>query len=241
MSVLLLRLAGPLQAWGAASRFTRRETRHEPTKSGVLGLIAAAQGRRRTDPVEDLAATRFGVRTDQPGRLLRDFQTARSLDGSRTMPLSYRFYLADAVFVAGVEADRSLLEGLEGALRDPVFPLFLGRRSCPPSRVVSMGVVEGALQGALESAEWQASRWWRRQQGPRVDLPIVRDAAPAGAGDEPSLASETVRDQPISFSPERREYGWRTVVHALPAVVANPDGRAQAQHEPDFMAALGGG
>ena len=41
MSVLLLRLAGPMQAWGDASRFTTRQTRTEPTKSGVLGLLAA--------------------------------------------------------------------------------------------------------------------------------------------------------------------------------------------------------
>ena len=65
MSVLLLRLKGPLQSWGDSSRFTRRETRQEPTKSGVLGLLAAAQGRRRGDPIEDLAGLAFGG-----GRLL---------------------------------------------------------------------------------------------------------------------------------------------------------------------------
>ena len=76
MTVLLLRLAGPMQAWGDNSRFTRRDTRMIPTKSGVLGLLAAADGRRRTDPIEDLAGLRFGVRVDQPGQLQRDFQTA---------------------------------------------------------------------------------------------------------------------------------------------------------------------
>ncbi len=234
MSVLLLRLAGPLQAWGAASRFTRRETRHEPTKSGVLGMVAAAQGRRRTDPVEDLAATSFGVRVDQPGRLVRDFQTARSLDGKQTMPLSYRFYLADAVFLAGIGGDAEMLAGLEEALRSPVFPLFLGRRSCPPAGAVSLGVRDGGLQEVLEAEPWQASRWWRRKQGPCVDLPIVRDA------EDPGEVGDVVRDQPISYSPERREHGWRTVVRAGPARVENPDARVGALVEPDFMAALGG-
>lgn len=234
MSVLLLRLAAPLQAWGAASRFVRRETRHEPTKSGVIGLLAAAQGRRRTEPIEDLTHTAFGVRVDQPGRLVRDFQTARSLDGSRTMPLSYRFYLADAVFLAGVEGDAGLLEGLDEALRAPAFPLFLGRRSCPPAGAVSLGVRDSELHAALVAEPWQAARWWCRQQGERVELPIIRDAA------DPAEVGEVVRDQPISFASERREYGWRTVVHAGTVAKDNPDARPGVRSRPDFMAALGG-
>lgn len=53
MSVLLLQLAGPLQSWGDSSRFVRRETRNEPTKSGVIGMLASAQGRTREDSIED--------------------------------------------------------------------------------------------------------------------------------------------------------------------------------------------
>ena len=56
MTTLLLRLAGPMQAWGDSSRFAQRHTRREPTKSGIIGMLAAAQGRRRTDGVEDLVA-----------------------------------------------------------------------------------------------------------------------------------------------------------------------------------------
>ena len=33
MSVLLLRLAGPMQSWGTDSRFSHRDTRAEPSKS----------------------------------------------------------------------------------------------------------------------------------------------------------------------------------------------------------------
>jgi CRISPR system Cascade subunit CasD len=101
MTVLLLRLAGPLQSWGSAARFARRTTENAPTKSGVLGLLAAAEGRPRTADLSDLAALRFGVRIDQPGTRLRDFQTAHHQDSGKAMPLSDRFYLADAVFVAG--------------------------------------------------------------------------------------------------------------------------------------------
>ena len=123
MTVLLLRLAGPLQAWGVKSRFTIRATELAPTKSGIIGMLAAAVGRRRTDPIEDFLSLRFGVRKDQPGTVIRDFHTARPLDGGDSMPLSNRYYLADAVFLAGIEGDGALLDGIDEALGHPVFPL----------------------------------------------------------------------------------------------------------------------
>ena len=79
--VLALRLAGPLKAWSSTSRFNRRETDLWPTKSGVLGLLAAAQGLRRGDIIEKLLNLNLGVRVDQPGTLLRDYHTVSSLTG----------------------------------------------------------------------------------------------------------------------------------------------------------------
>ncbi len=240
MTVLLLRLAGPLQAWGDSSRFVRRETRQEPTKSGVLGLLAAAQGRRRTDPIEDLAAMTFAVRVDQPGRLVRDFQTARSLDESRTMPLSYRYYLADAIFLAAVEADRALLEGLLDALRHPTFPLYLGRRSCPPAGPLALGLRESDVVQALTDEPWQAAPWYRRTQAELLDLPVVHDAT------DSAQASEMIRDHPLSFSPVRREYEWRAVTHSTVQMkneTAQPPTGSSIRRTPlahDPFAALGG-
>lgn len=238
MAVLVLRLAGPMQSWGDSSRFTQRMTRSEPTKSGVMGLLAAADGRRRTDPVEDLARLRFGVRVDQPGRIVRDFHTAIRWQGKKraSMPLSYRYYVADAVFVAGVEGERGLLEGLDHALTEPAFPLYLGRRSCPVSGRVSLGVLDGGVDNVLRSVPWQASSWHRQQQGTRVDLPVFLDAdATDEAADD--LVREVVRDVPLSFDSRRREYGWRDVVRAMPYRLDNPDGRRLGM---DFMGVLGG-
>lgn len=220
MTVLLLRLAGPLQAWGDASRFARRDTGWYPTKSGVLGLLAAAEGRRRTDEIEDLARLRFGIRVDQPGQLQRDFQTAINWSTGKSMPLSYRYYLADAVFVAGVEGDRALLEALDAALTNPVYPLYLGRRSCPTSGRVSLGVMDLDLVEALRAEDWHAASWYRRTQEQRVELELVIDAVPGSAD-----PTETRRDVPLSFSPERREYGWREVAHLRSEEVDNPLGR----------------
>ena len=133
-STLLLRLSGPMQSWGVSSRFKQRATEQVPTKSGVLGLLAAAQGRQRTDDLQDLAALTFAVRIDQPGSLLRDYQTAQPWQKrpKDNASLVTRYYLEDAVFVAAVESDNdSFIDELASAVQRPRFPLFLGRRSCP--------------------------------------------------------------------------------------------------------------
>lgn len=237
MSTLVLRLAGPMQSWGDGSKFHSRHTRSAPTKSGVLGLLAAAQGRRRTDPLEDLLSLTFGVRVDQPGQVLSDFHTAidwaarakNRKDGS--MPLSNRYYLSDAVFLAAVEGEDDLIDGLANAVRSPRFPLFLGRRSCPVTEPVLLGVdlrgVESALTEASGPSRWQAAAWWRRRQPRRVLLEAFMDA--------PSGGSDTVqqRDVPLSFDPRRREYGWRAVRSIGPVRVENPEGHDR----PDYLAA----
>ncbi|HEX3787510.1 MAG TPA: type I-E CRISPR-associated protein Cas5/CasD [Pseudonocardiaceae bacterium] len=238
MTVLLLRLAAPLQSWGTSSRFVRRTTDRTPSKSGIIGLLAAAQGRRRTDTIEDLLHLRIGVRIEQPGRLERDFQTARPRDGSAPLPLSYRFYLADAVFLTAIQAEQDLLEGFQQALRRPAFPLFLGRRSCPPAGRLDHGLREGDIDHALDREPWQAAQFIQRaHRAPQVTLNTVVDC-PAG-----TPGADLVRDDPLSFDPRHRDYGWRSVRHR-PVHIPNPHHQPTAApilsdaHDP--MAALGG-
>jgi CRISPR system Cascade subunit CasD len=161
MVTLLLRLQGPMQAWGTTSRFDERDTQLEPSKSGVLGMICAALGRDRAEPVDDLAALCMGVRVDREGVLMRDYQTATGVviassgkaDLGRTV-VSPRFYLSDAVFLVGLEGERSLLERIHAALMQPFWPLALGRKNFVPSVPVHMAkaVVDAPLQQAL--AQW---------------------------------------------------------------------------------------
>src|SRR5690606_26273333 len=95
---LLLRLVGPMQSWGSRSRFDSRDTNLEPTKSGVLGMIAAALGRHRNEAITDLAALRFGVRADREGAFDIDFHTVQDVyqsDGGAKPVVTYRHYLAD--------------------------------------------------------------------------------------------------------------------------------------------------
>lgn len=188
-------------------------------------MLAAATGRRRIDPVEDLASLRFGVRSDQQGRLIRDFQTTIDWRSGKSKPLTSRHYLGDACFVVGIEGDRALLEGLEQALRRPVYPLYLGRRSCPPVGRVVLGLREAGVEEVLRQEPWQAAEWYRRSSPVRAHLPITVDAVPGGPEDE------LISDHPVSFDPRDRRHSLRPVVH-LDHHVDNPLGRRSTGHDP---------
>ncbi|MFD6874351.1 MULTISPECIES: type I-E CRISPR-associated protein Cas5/CasD [unclassified Streptomyces] len=105
--VLLLRLAAPLQSWGAVSRFSRRDSHSRPTKSAVIGLCAAALGRDRTEPIDDLAALEFGVRADHPGTPVRDYHSV----GAGRYPLRPRDLITDHRRAAAVAASTDAATG----------------------------------------------------------------------------------------------------------------------------------
>lgn len=198
MSTLLLRLAAPLQAWGTDSKFEVRRTNREPSKSGVIGLLAAALGLRRDADLSELSALRFGVRVDRNGEVIKDFHMAKA---DKTSYLTYRYYLSDAVFLVGLESeDRNFLEKIERALRNPCFPLFLGRRSCPPTLPLVLGIREGALEIALREEENQNKNLHSIRQSHRYIRLDCGVAEQEGA---------VVQDLPISFNPMKREFGYR--------------------------------
>lgn len=195
MSTLLLRLTAPLQAWGIDARFERRGTARTPSKSGVVGMLAAAIGLRRDGDVSALSALRFGVRTDRAGRLLCDFHMARHPTDAKRAYVTYRYYLEDAVFLVGLEGEDALLSTLETALLHPAYPLFLGRRSCPPAGQVVLGIRQAPLQRALEA-----------------EPPLVSGISFARIEmDAADVNGRVQRDVPISFSQEQRQFGFRGV------------------------------
>lgn len=227
---LLLLLKGPLQSWADASRYSTRATAERPTKSGIIGLLAAAEGRRRTDPVEDLTALKFAVRVDQSGRLLRDYQTAHPWQSKPTASakLSTRYFLSDAAFVVAIESnDKELLEGMAEALRNPKFPLFMGRRSCPVHPGLVIGVTEHDAETSLRKHKtWYATKNHQEQSPKTVYLAIYRDAEITEEG------AEARQDIPISFDPQHRQYGWRGVLQCEDVVLDNPAG-SEASSDPD--------
>ena len=144
MSILLLRLSGPMQSWGVQSNFTVRDTGLEPSKSGVVGLLCAALGRPRSAALDDLSALQMSVRVDQEGVFRMDYHTAGKdgllePDGVRlrgALIVSQRYYLADARFLVGLQGGESLLRALDAALQRPVWPLYLGRKAFVPGEPV---------------------------------------------------------------------------------------------------------
>lgn len=218
MNVLVLRLAGPLQSWGARSRFVRRTTEAMPTKSGIIGLLAAARGVRRQDPIEEFLGLSLAVRTDQPGTMMRDFHTAHHQVTGAAMPLSHRYYWTDAVFTAYIGGPKELLEGLQEALADPAYPLYLGRRSCVPEGRIVLGVQDGSVADQVRATPWQAGRpHQRRTKSVDVELDVQADVGVF----EGLAGSRQVQDVPVSFDPERREYALRPVVDTT-VTVSNP-------------------
>jgi CRISPR system Cascade subunit CasD len=221
MSTLLLRLEGPMQSWGTQSRFSVRDTGLEPSKSGVVGLLCAALGRPRREPVADLAALRMGVRVDRPGVLRREYQTAGgthlrgddygivTADGkSRRAAQSSRYYLADASFLVGLEGEDALLRRLDAALADPIWQLCLGRKAFLPGMPVRLpddppegpGLVALPLREALLHHSWPPRG--PRGQDPPDELRFVIEVSESGG-------AEVRQDLPLSFAD--RQFGLRYV------------------------------
>jgi CRISPR system Cascade subunit CasD len=200
-----------MQSWGTTSRFDTRDTGKEPSKSGVIGLLAAALGidRENWTDLEPLTKLTMGVRHDRPGVLKRDYQTAQNIisaDRSKIheTAVTTRDYLADAVFLVGLEGDdRTLLERAHAALQNPVWPLALGRKSYVPAEPVWLenGVVDAPLLSALASRSWLSALRRGEKTAPERLLVSLESTDGRGA---------LRMDQPLSSYAERR-FGARYI------------------------------
>jgi CRISPR system Cascade subunit CasD len=135
MPTLLLRMRAPMMSWGDHSRFTIRDTRREPTKSAVIGLLCAALGRPRWESVDDLAVLKMGVRVNQEGLIQCDYHTVmdsiKSSGSKGDTVLSDRYYVADADYLVGLEGDASKLAELDAALQSPCWQLKTQKYKLP--------------------------------------------------------------------------------------------------------------
>jgi len=205
-SFLVLRLAGPLQSWGHDSEHNRRNTALFPTKSAVAGLCCAALGLDRGSPQERDFLVRFCalrmLAIDLAGdrvRRLTDFHTVQNTikaeGGLKECHITHRVYLTDAEFGVVLEGDAELLATIAGALGDPVWGVWLGRKSCVPSRPVLEGV-EPTREAAL-----------LRLLG---DRPIASFAHQEEVGTFEE-GVDTLQDAPESFESGRRVFSSRRV------------------------------
>jgi len=199
---------------------------------GLLGCaLGYPTGDRRLQDELD-AGLRFGVRVEHPGRVLEDYQTVTdflptadgrykhsgvavgaSLDKIRSDPdarpatiVSPRFYLEDAAFLVGLEATGAapsgLLERCADALRRPVWPLFLGRKACVPTRPILEQLTSDYddLEIALRHHPWSwlgARNEARERPRPESLAAYIEDAA-----------GPLVRQDALRINPAR-QYGFR--------------------------------
>lgn len=146
MRMLRLKLKAPLQSWGEFSRWDHRDTADMPTKSGIIGMLGCCLGYPRGDArlMQLSGRLHMAARADEPGQLMTDFHTVQGTDGvllnaagksrgkSGTI-LTPRQYLQDAAFTVWLWGEEQTLEQCHAAMLHPVWPPFLGRKSCVPS------------------------------------------------------------------------------------------------------------
>ncbi|OAZ98746.1 type I-E CRISPR-associated protein Cas5/CasD [Halomonas sp. G11] len=174
---LIFRLYAPLASWGEAAVGETRPTATYPGKGAVLGLLGAALGIRRDDDEGQMQlreSIAMGVKQSTPGMLMRDYHTVQvpaaqskvsyhtrkeELSAPRDMLktiLSSRDYRCDGLWTVAVwltPAATLALAELEQALKTPHYPLYLGRKSCPPSAPLAPQVRQcHTLKEALDTS-----------------------------------------------------------------------------------------
>lgn len=160
---LALWLDAPLQSWGFESRYERRHTGMFPTKSGVLGMLCAASGALKGSPREraildaftppGMVAVRVPRRPrgrDLSVRRLTDYHTVlgtRTADNPKPREdqtvQTWRDYLLDARFVVLLPGTPAAVADAAQAFSDPVWGVWLGRKSCIPATPVLVSVMDG--------------------------------------------------------------------------------------------------
>ena len=210
---LALFLDGPLQSWGFSSRFQRRTTDLHPTKSGVIGLICAALGLAKDSPEErrilpqlanlnmtSITLPRQLDSMDEPLPVVRweDFHTVlgtRRASGPMNPDavVTRRQYLADARFGVIMSGERVLLNRAAAALEDPVWGVWLGRKSCVPAEPICRGIFASQAE-----AEHVLIGNTSIDQFTRVEEVSNLDAG-----------TDTYNDQPESFGSARSSAGGR--------------------------------
>lgn len=230
-NTVFLRLDGPLQSWGVTSRFVIRDTADVPSKSGVLGLICAAMGLRREAANEwlkqpEVLALKMGVRIDRPGTKFTDYHTAGAGIGMMSAKgiikitestkeiethVMRKEYLADAAFLVALWGNTGTVADIVKAIQEPVWPAFLGRKSCPPSVPVFAGTDNhDGLEAALRSLPWRprldvVDLPQGKQRPDKINLRAVVEVSPP--------AGQPVRDVPVSWTHWSHGIRW---VKAVP-------------------------
>ena len=214
MDFLVFQLYGPLASWGDLAAGEIRPTKERPSKSAIGGLLAAALGVKREEEEKHAQISqKYGVAfcVHQTGEEMRDYhtiQTAKPQKGkiysSRydelSAPkletiLSYRDYRADALCLAAVWAKDIAppfsLKDIKQALRSPKFPLYLGRKSCPPALPLAPEIFSNVgLKEAFDKYPLDKAKEWTAALKPPNEESRFRYFWPQGALSAASLGMQ---------------------------------------------------
>lgn len=217
MQALAFYIDAPLQSWGGSSKFQHRETNRFPTKSAIVGLIAAAMGidKHSDNEVTELAAIvdlkLTVVRLEKPkiaSSRFTDFHTvgggydkkklwekmsipAKANGASPNTVLTYRSYLTDSKFIVLLEGGPETLAQIKNALEDPVWGIWFGRKACLPASPLSPRIEDSrevAFEALLESLPGQSPESLK-------DFEYQEEIDAEAASDDAFYQS----DQPIAF------------------------------------------
>lgn len=194
MNGFILHLQGPMMSFADTGFGQLRDAGPYPSRSLVIGIIAAAMGiERGAERLLDLHRyIRVHTAAAASGSLLVDYHTVLTAGYAQADPvllrrtgvaganplLTDRTYHCDAHFVVYVDSeDGELLGTCRKALLTPVFTSFLGRRSCVPSSPLLPLEPEGqsVLDALCISAfgahadRQRARRTWSRGALPSID------------------------------------------------------------------------
>jgi CRISPR system Cascade subunit CasD len=238
-------LDGPLQAWGSSSRFNRRETEAFPTKSALIGLIAAAAGidKHAADEAEKLAAFsalrlsiyRLPRKSGQLVGRLADFHTVgggydakasafdkmsipRKASGgaSANAVITHRSYLTEARFIAAFHGHAEVIARVARHLENPVWGVWFGRKNCLPAMPLSPSLGQDAH--AATAALIAKLRDWEKATA-RHSIPPDLDPAHLERWEEPGGNETIPGDFYLHDQPitfGTREFHSRPVRHSYP-------------------------
>jgi len=242
-NTVFLRLEGLLQSWGDTSKFVVRRTMEAPTKSGVLGLICCAMGLSREaarPKLPELNKLVMGVRMDRPGTRWWDYQTVGAGIGLMTAAggiktdaqgtlVTRREYLTDASFLVVLHGEPTLIENVAKALQIPKWPIYLGRKSCPPSIPIFAGSAEfPKLEAALSSPKWRPRLEALDGEKPQNDPTCLLEWRSSELQRIAPNEAEVWYDVPVSFNPP--VHGPRLVIRKT--IVADPGESTQQATPP---------
>ena len=208
MKTITIRLASPLQSFGNEATFSHRTTELYPTKSLIVGMLAASLGYRRDDSrINQLNNLQIARRIEQPGKVLTDFQTVEFKPDTRK--LTYRNYLQDGVFIVAISAHDKTIDKLKYALLHPKFQLYIGRRSNPIAGVLKINEFDDDALKVLKKLDWQASEWYQKKyKSEEYFAEIIADASLSK-----NNSGSLVKDAVGSFNQHSRFHDYRAVVN----------------------------